>query len=670
MSIQFRYKYLTRIGSDGGRPEILEAANISLERYQRGYKVTGHCVPPRVGKSSIVRIIAIEAFDLGAPFVLHLSPWENLTTQIIDESKSQQFMEIYDVNTRPFTAQSIKKIKHHKFYVRASHIDMLSATLGLVHANKNMVCDAITYAVETTGKRPIIILDEVHVISESDTAKWSNTVTSMIDAGAYVVSMTGTKDRTNSEEIPGFQMTVLSTEDEGEMCTYQGTEINDDGVEVNKLMKNSVSKTKYRMDPIGGVDLEWKVAWDNKWMARMDVIKVDFDVTLTDGSQVLLSELSASNIRKNLSKHLRNEDKCIPFSVKTGLSRLASWRRDQSGTQMLVITGADIGSKDREGANFHARQVRREIETQYEMLGNEMKADIGSLEIRIATSTNNKGEPDDKAKDYIDEFMKGEIDILIVKSMAIVGLDAPSCKINLMLSTLRNGPMALQAITRQLTIWDKCNRSADLIIPYDILAKGLIDKMKAQGGVNEVRTLKEIELIEVEKKEKPEKDESQELGDGRIIGYSDESGNEYDEGDNEVLIFAIRSRWQLHQMTDPEILVLYKKGAFQLPDDEIEKSRLELEQRKQKAVNVNDELAKYEGKFGKSASKFAAKIYSYPTNPGMYRSVLRKIQARAKAMCGVAHLSVSDIEDPEVLKKLIDGLPAAYEYIRKVTRGL
>lgn len=666
------YPHLPRINSDGGRPEILEAANVSVERYVRDYPITGHCIPPRVGKSAISRAVAIALGDLGAPFVLHLVPWVNLTSQICDAIKSQQFMDIYEVNTEPFRAQAISKIKHHKFYVRAKKVDMFSATLGLAHANKVVLCDAIEYAIRTTGKRPVIILDEVHLISQENEAKWNQTVEAFMDAGAYIVSMTGTKERADRTRIPGFDTRVLSTESDGELKLFKGRTTNVDGVEVGVVSVNEVTKLSFELKPIGGVDVGWGEAWRRGWMSRMGVIKLDFDVRMPNGELIKLSEMTASQVKKGLSDHLRDDIKCIPAAVTTCLDRLVSWRTKHGNTQALVITGADMAGKkgaDIEGANFHARQIKREFATQIPLMCAKSRKILGPLNIKIATSSTNDGSPDTSAKKHILDFTSGEVDILIVKSMAIVGLDVPSCKINLMLSSLRNGPMALQAMTRQLTVWDECSRSADLIMPYDILTKEIIAKMNAQGGVSVIRSLEEIKTYEVDLKD-PKEEKKQVVENVEVTGYTDETGLDADVGDRELVLFAIRSKWKLYSMTDPEILQSYAEGAFPLTEGEKVEVKNLLEMRAKKAINVNDDLEKYKGSFGKTANKLANAIHPYAVRPKLYQLTVKKIQSLAKKRCGVsAEIGVADIEDPDVLKNLNDALSAAADTIRSASNG-
>ena len=87
-------KHLTK---DGGRPPITKAVSLTLDRYLNGHSEVGHVVPPRVGKSSIIRGAAMELTTAGAPFVLCLSPWTNLADQITSKQKTEEFMRHYGV---------------------------------------------------------------------------------------------------------------------------------------------------------------------------------------------------------------------------------------------------------------------------------------------------------------------------------------------------------------------------------------------------------------------------------------------------------------------------------------------------------------------------------------------------------------------------------------------
>ena len=82
---------------DAGRRRIVEALQLTMEAYDRGMKggAIGHDIPPRVGKSSLISLIAIEAKSRGVPFVHVMTPWEDLAKQLTDAEKLKKTLKLY-----------------------------------------------------------------------------------------------------------------------------------------------------------------------------------------------------------------------------------------------------------------------------------------------------------------------------------------------------------------------------------------------------------------------------------------------------------------------------------------------------------------------------------------------------------------------------------------------
>jgi hypothetical protein len=123
--------------------------------------------------------------------------------------------------------------------------------------------------------------------------------------------------------------------------------------------------------------------------------------------------------------------------------------------------------------------------------------EAANIRIEIATTTVAEDDRPNAASRKIAAFRGdkeavkevGEIDIIIVKSMGLVGLDVPELKVQLCLSTLRDGPMMLQERSRALIVWDEAKGiPSDLILPCDKANQDLVEKIKEAGGVREVIT--------------------------------------------------------------------------------------------------------------------------------------------------------------------------------------
>lgn len=640
--------HLPNVHSDGKRPEVIGCAAAAVERYLSGAPVTGIEVPPRVGKASIARIIALECRQYGAPYVLHVVPWVNLTEQMLDDKKTADFKRIYGI-TAMFMRDSVETIKHYAFYKRLSGTPaLLTTTLSLVHVNIDSVVDSVNVAIEETGKRPVIILDEVHIV------KWTKalgtSIKQLMDAGAYLVSLTGTPVRADRGLIPGFQHNVLSTEDAKEATRCKGRYTDDDGQAMMVMARGESVAKEIELSPIGSDPVAWSLAFQRKWLMQCNFIKLDFRIPELD---CLLSEASKKDVR--LSEIVKSEE-CIAVGVSAMLSRLIV-KRVASGkrVQALVITGSDEGFEDREGANHHARDIRRSINDQIELLSDRDRRILGGLTIEIATSVNDDGTPDVKATNKINAFVAGETDVLIVKMMALVGMDAPGCKVNLFMSPIRKGPLVAQAATRHLTpsVNDDFRFAGDLIIPWDSGAQELSENFTQMNGTLKVEEFTEHSEFETPLEEKEPEDLT--LMDGRVGGYADQYGNVHN-GDHEALLRAIKTKYAtlVRGLTDAVILGGYQSGAFPVDDIEIQSERVD-------ASVCNENLSKLrektEGKANIKAKRIVNAHFSYVSDPNSWKAMLAAIHRKAKSLAKVQPgTKLQDIDDPAIIQRIIDAM--------------
>jgi len=648
---------LKHITKDGGRPPIPEAIATTVERYINGYSSIGHVLPPRVGKSSIIRGAALELGSIGAPFVLCLCPWKNLATQLTRTDKTKDFIKHYGVVLdKPFSSQAITKISHSDFYVREGGVPtLLSCTIGLaLHAASggdaadSPLIEAIRIAKAETKMSPVIIVDEVQVVGNSQS--WGVLVHRLMDAGAFIVTMTGTEVRADCDLMPGFEkIDAGGTPDSMSITTVLGQEERD-GVLVNRLRRDTYTSTSGIITPIGGVNIGWEMAFRHAWMLRTSVIQIDTEEVINGSERVMLSDIPKASLRGMLSGVLRDE-KMIAKGAEVLLRRLQFWRAVTGRkAQALVITGAD--SKDESVDDWHARECRRVIRQEFAALG--INGAMPDLRIEIATSNT---EGSESANDKITAFINGDVDILIVKMMGLVGLDVPACMVTLNLSTVRRGPLAKQANSRHLTPWvGVTDRPADLIIPRDKLAQEMVAELGAQGGV--VKTWTQAEIgEEYEKPVEARHVDVRVTEAARVSGYADEVGGSAS-GDNEATLYAIKTKYITGTLTDPEIMANYDKGGYHVTDAE----KAEYQAAMDASVDVIDltELAdEKRGQFGKRAKTYANSIVSYSSNPDGYRNAIAVLQSNAKKIARFRG-NVADVDDPGLMQRLMDALDQAY----------
>jgi len=647
-------KYITK---DGGRPPITEAISKTIARYVEGHDCVGHVLPPRVGKSSIIRGCSLELGAVGAPFVLCLCPWKNLADQLAMRKKTQDFLRHYGVvleKGRVFSTQSITKIPDGFFYQKEGGTPTLMAcTIGLA-ANAALEADGMTAPlIEAIGTakreakmRPVIIVDEIQVVGNGQA--WGKLIHRLRSAGAFIVTMTGTEHRADRDLMPGFEFKLSKDEPKSRTIhTRIRQEKDEDGNLVNVIRPDEYASVSGTVTPIGGVGIHWNTAFQNGWMLRTNVIQIDTE-ELVNGEQVKLSEMPKAVLAGKLGKILR-EEKTIAKGAEILLKRLRFWRlKTKQRAQALVITGSD--SENDPSADWHARECRRVIERELDALG--FNGPLSDLKIEIVTS-NTEG----SAADKISDFVNGDIDILIVKMMGLVGLDVPACMVTLNLSTVRNGPLAKQANSRHLTPWDGVTCApADLIVPWDVLAQEMVAELAGSGGVVETWELETAG----EEYSKPVEDkpvDQRTTEDAMVAGYADEIGGE-SPGDQEAILYAIKLRYATATLTDPEIMDNYHKGGFVVDANELAEYQRVLNETPE-VVDLTELAKKKRGQFGKRANKYANEISPYSRNPEKYRETVINLQAMAKSRAGFRG-NLVDVDDPHLLQRLMDALDEVY----------
>jgi hypothetical protein len=656
------HQSLKYFNKDSGRPHVLDAIRTICDRFHEGESYTSIFMPPRTGKNSVMLGAAAELRDDSA-FRNYVAPWSLLVEQIIDTTTIKKTLEYYaDPGLgRRYVTAPISKITSN-FYQFERTPDLIGCTISLLLANKGAYVTAIKRAIEETGKRPITYFDEAHLLSIFKT--WGGFVETVVEAGTYAVVLTGTDKRRDNKAIAGFTF-----EPQGDWVPRERRlrtkRIDGDGNIRHYIQHYNINVQKGEETADYALKGGWKTAFDRGWLNRINVTWIDDPVHLRkeNGSFDIVSikDIPKEHIGKML-KDISEGDSLVRKVAFTLIERLRIWRSNKNTeiTKALVLTGSDDLSQTDDGRNRHARQIRRFLLEACEKLG-------VNLRIEIATTTTTSGEPDNTALDKIKAFRGiqsavnkyGQIDILIVKTMGVVGLDIPELKVMTNLSTIRQGPLAAQGITRASTEWNLANgKASDVILIQDALNIELVKTLEEMGGV--VKTTEATLLYEEEIAPPEQEGKNFMIGDdARIVGYSDETGNHY-EGDRELLLHLIKSKFFFGNMTDIEILSNYEKGAYGNLEEKLAEEKESINKEEEIVVNMGEKLEKIRGRFGKIAQKYAKTLWSYSADPERYRRELSIMQKRAKTLARV-NIPLEDVNDPDILERCIVCLDEVYE---------
>jgi hypothetical protein len=669
-----------------GRPPIIEAAGMTLQAYKDGQPCIGHDLPPRMGKSTLIQILAIELQAAGAPFVHALTPWTNLAKQLINADKVQANLDRVkaDGYAGPFLGQQVLAIDSARFWKRKSQppYTLLTSTIHLANFNSRNLSSAIALALEETSNRPVLIVDEVHLVAEGQ--RWSDVLLEFQAAGAFVITMTGTAKRSDDASILGFREEPASDWEarRQKVVTRRGDPyIRDaDGLLVRKVEGTERSSEQREKNTVAtGLTVPWDESFTNGWMHLVSSQPQTFRVTV-DGEPMWINEVARQTADKNKSRWMRSAECCRQLAEK-GIEALSRWRSDSRTKQckILAVTTSDIGVTSEKEANVHAREMRRQLKS---AISNDPLLLGQDLNVEICTSLDDRGEPDENAAEKLrrfgltktDEDGNEPIDILIVKGMGLVGLDVPECKILLDSSSYRCGPVKRQLATRPLTVWKLSDGDlapeAQIFYPQDPANHDFYESLTltAEAG-KETKVVSETPFIDEQEVKDPELPVDLIAGTGTAAGYLDEFGK-WVSGDHDRLIAKIHKTWpetiQLRRIT---LIGMYQDGAF--PDARMENEEVneKAAPKKREVRDLSKELQKEkEDSFGSKARQYASQIYDYKSSPEKWRAAVKTLQSKAKKKC---HISpdepVDRIQDPEVLKKLKKALDqAVVDYMHEV----
>jgi superfamily II DNA or RNA helicase len=687
-------KYVTQ---DSGRPFIVDAVRAAVARYQeRNFAPMGHGVPPRCGKSSIIALTAAELSAIGCPMTFVLAPWRFLTQQLTDGEKLRGSFSYYAPEAEiDFSADIVENIRSHLFFNRADKaIKMMVLTNGLAYNNIDKFCDAVHYIVETQGVPPAVVIDEVHLVTEQSPKGWGQMIKRVVDAGAFVIGVTGTPFTTDKRDIPGF-MSVVKSSEQSERVQVDMTKVRvgEDGSRFAPKTIISGKKTDYTVSAIDGVNVPWKTAFDKGWLVKMNFTLPDIDV-MHKGERKKIRDISLKDYNGDHADWVRD-----PVVMRTllvnGLKDLATLSMHAvaagcpSRPRMLVVTSPDREEdrhKDarKQKSNFQARKAREIIS---DVLSEDTSLTFGGrqLVVEIATSVDETGAPDQEAAQKIKSFIDGRIDVLIVKAMALVGLDLPECKTLVNLSQYREGALIYQMITRIGTPWGSTKPGATNGERWAASIRGTYIGLADKKHEDVRKTIEEMGGLENEHS-KFEAESSKDAGDialddikgpsdSKIIGVSGanlstESGEEVDvTADELAILYVIRRRYpDSSALSNVAIMRMHKDGAF--PIDKAEVDEVVRSRPKANIHNPAEERAELKGKFGKRANNIVSSYISYSkSNQARWRGAVAALQSMAKAKCNV-FTDVTTIDDVVVLKSLNAALEESIdEFARAVGRG-
>lgn len=467
------------------RPGQKAALDTILSRFERGERYTAVVLPTRYGKSDVIRaatLVGVERNLIACSLVL--SPTGVLVKQLLKPDKWAQCLERFGAewlkeNGHPPISYQPKYARLPKLKARpnANGEHLLSATIQLIDQNADIFAEWVESVLHNTGLPVAVFMDESHTGSESN--HWGQTLKKLAAAGALVVLLTATAERSDGQIIPGFKFDEVETEPVTVRVPREGSEPELIRVDVYEGVKRQLRLRADHATSFGQ-------AFDEDALSKVSHTPIDVDLSEIAGGTFsgLLSELPASRVPAALDKVARH-----PEMIQLGCHELVTSLRRFRTTIPRTLAIVFCGNDDRRhgasrGDNQHPNQVKAELLRQ-----------ARDLRVTILTSL------DEAAEDDLLAFCEGgNADIAIVKQMGGLGLDSELLKVGLDLSTIRAYPASVQRMMRVATPPPLVSH---WISPADILAKATFQRLVTdQGGEAKAAELTLIESYEVERKEK------------------------------------------------------------------------------------------------------------------------------------------------------------------------
>src|SRR4051794_33557624 len=99
------------------RPQVMTAVQRIVDRYEADATHTSICLPPRFGKSSIIRLAALELNALTQTPAIMTAPWTDNVDQIFDINKINQMYLDYGVDpSTPFLTHRVRHLETHRWW--------------------------------------------------------------------------------------------------------------------------------------------------------------------------------------------------------------------------------------------------------------------------------------------------------------------------------------------------------------------------------------------------------------------------------------------------------------------------------------------------------------------------------------------------------------------------
>lgn len=461
------------------RPGQAGAYRAVIELVLAGKKYIAIVLPTRYGKTDVIRMVAVKLVRDGlASCCVAVSPNKFLRDQSGSKKAMEEAFRRYSVGPCGFKSKRLTRMEANP---TSNGEAFLSTTIQLVQQNVDVWTDWVESVLNTTGLPPVIFMDEAHTGSEDN--EWGDALATLEKKGARIVLLTATPMRSDGKRIPGFKFELVEKE---QVTRFKTRPSENEGM----IWVDEYEGTAQKLRLVPDFAVSFRTAWNESPSPLCKLSRVPFDVNIQkivgeeDGKDVMLSELSATDVRRVLSR-VASDHAVISEGVSRLVENIQQRRTMFAASAGIVFCGND--ERGCSGDDRHAKEIRAAIERI-----------APSMSVVIATSSDGN-----EGTEAIERFKAGQGDVLVVKQMASLGLDCPRLKTCLDLSTVRTPAAFIQRVMRIATPAGHVN-AALYIAPDDKIGRDLWEVMISKEGGEVPTTVTDLELVESLEKEKGE----------------------------------------------------------------------------------------------------------------------------------------------------------------------
>lgn len=459
-----------------------------VERVRAGHAGNSHTaivLPTRYGKTDVMRVAGMMLIPQFISRALILVPNNYLRAQVVDVEKWRKSTSFYGLPGGPRGIAIDEATKPPTPPFPRGNPLFVSMTIQMAQSHQSLLVQWVDSEKHRFGVPPLVFVDEAHTGSTENS--WGRCVNELAEAGAFVVLLTATPFRTDREHIPGFELEPVDVDDViRRRRSAEDPELWDVFEGRRRIYQLKAHHTT-----------TFREAWATQDPPVLcDITRRPFDIEVEEvdpltgaiNRQRVLSRLPANQSNKVLDEELR-KPKIINQACEVLVRMLTVRQKEEPETAAIVFVGNDKQGDDQD--NKHAQDVKAAI--------NRLSP---KLNVEIATSSTHK------ADKTIERFVQQtDIDVLIVKQMAGLGVDCERLKVCLDLSNVRTLNAFIQRVTRIATVWDRreitgnewdINRHADYITPDDIVGKRLYEHfIRDQGGGSTREDLEYVKTVKI-----------------------------------------------------------------------------------------------------------------------------------------------------------------------------